>query len=121
MIICLLVILAGIANAISEASNQNALGWIKNKWWDGYNTNSKNFPLWMQYGPGVIFRDAFHFFKVAWVVIFCWTIVYAFTGKLFGFSFCWFFDLFVLFVLFSGAYEGCKMVLKLIKKIYGKK
>lgn len=122
MIIIILIVIAGLANAISEASNQNALSWCKDKWWDGYNTNSKNFPLWMNYGPGVMFRDAFHFFKLVWITTICWLVVYLETGILFELSLDWLlYKLIFTFVLFSTSFELGRFIIKLIKNTHYKK
>lgn len=81
----ILLILIGLFNAISEASNQSKLqsvnGW--GKWFDENSWMNKNtwkpilgFIKW-SWWPFIVFTDAFHFFKSCWVICVCLLPIFA--------------------------------------------
>lgn len=109
--IFLLLAIAGIANAISELSNQGKLNFLHRQWWsqEGWmnKNNWKPQPLW-RYFPFIMITDAFHFFKLIWVLSFCISI--AIGGATFIIAYL------VYSILFEIIYRIFPILISIIKK-----
>jgi len=72
----ILLLLIGVANAVSELSNQGKLDhwwyWFSRAAWNNKN-QWKPYPMW-RFWPFIILTDAFHFFKTLWVLFMCYAI-----------------------------------------------
>ena len=108
--IYLLLAIAGMANAISELGNHTKLNFLHRKWWsqDGWmnKNNWKPQPLW-QYFPFIMFTDSFHFFKLIWVLSFCFCVAI-------GGNFIFAFIIYSLF--FEITYRVFPILISIIKK-----
>lgn len=96
MIALILIIVAGIANAISESSNFGRLDFLYHRYpckftyWFSQDAYTNKYKHWiLEYTPLVAFTDAFHFFKHVFIFSLFWLISLCFGLKLLTFFSIW--------------------------------